>query len=287
MNNNGHDLQLSELIALRPSARRLSFHHRNKANATLGGAYYSHFRGRGMDFDEVRLYQAGDDLRHLDWRVTARRQVPHTKIFREERERPIYLLVDFRASMYFGTRVAFKSVIAAKIASLLSWAAIESGDRVGAVLVTAAGPIILRPQARQKGALLILKQLAELTTHEPSDYESSALPLLESFGVLQQVVRPNGLVFIVSDFQGINASDLTVLQSVAVKQQLVSMMVYDPLEENLPTGALYFCPPGKATECSLFSRSESALSSTISRQSECLSIMASCSWGTVGYCAYR
>jgi uncharacterized protein (DUF58 family) len=237
--SNGHDLPLSELIALRSSVRGLSFDHRQKANATLGGAYYSQFRGRGMDFDEVRLYQPGDDLRHLDWRVTARRQLPHTKVFREERERPIYLLVDLRSTMYFGTRVAFKSVVAAKIAALLSWAAVESGDRVGAVLVGSEGPVILRAQARQKGALVILQQLAEFSMKQPTHYESDTLPLLESFRTLQKVVRPNGLVFIISDFQGIHVSDLSILQSVVDKQQLMSIMVYDALEEKLPTEGVY------------------------------------------------
>lgn len=238
MHHNGHDLQLSELLALRSSARKLSFYHRNKANATQSGNYRSHFRGRGMDFDEVRLYQPGDDIRHLDWRVTARRQVPHTKIFREERERPIYLLVDFRSTMYFGTRVAFKSVIAAKIAALLSWVAVETGDKVGAILVTPQKPIILRPEARHRGALVLLQALTTRSAQRPDYYESNTLALLESFELLHQIVRPNGMVFVISDFYGINASDLNTLQSIAKKQQLISLMIYDSLEENLPTQGL-------------------------------------------------
>jgi uncharacterized protein (DUF58 family) len=235
----GHNISLSELVALRACARSIVFHQRSKANATLGGAYYSHFRGRGMDFDEVRLYQPGDDLRSVDWRVTARRNVPHTKVYREERERPVYLVVDFRPAMYFGTRVAFKSVIAAKIAALLSWAAIESGDRVGAVLMTVKGPVILHPQGRQKGALLILKQLAELTSQQPNDYNTDTQIVADTLGMLQQVARPNGLVFMISDFQGINSTELSALQFIARKQQLFSIMVYDALEAALPEGGQY------------------------------------------------
>ncbi len=238
MHHNGHDLQLAELLALRSSARKLSFYHRNKANATQSGNYRSHFRGRGMDFDEVRLYQPGDDIRHLDWRVTARRQVPHTKIFREERERPIYLLVDFRSTMYFGTRVAFKSVVAAKIAALLSWVAVETGDKVGAILVTPKKPIILRPETRHRGALMLLQELTKMSTQKPQCYEPNTLALLESFDLLHHIVRPNGMVFVISDFYGIHASDLNTLQTIAKKQQLMSLMVYDSLEENLPTQGL-------------------------------------------------
>lgn len=230
----GHDIQLNELVALRASAGGVTFHHRRKVNATLGGAYKSHYRGRGMDFDEVRLYQPGDDLRSVDWRVTARRNTPHTKVYREERERPVYIVVDFRSSMYFGTRVAFKSVIAAKIAAILSWIAVESGDRIGALLITPTGSIILRPQARQKAALVILKKLADLTQQQPHHYHVGQEVVADSFKMLTQVLRPNGLVFLISDFQGIDASTLSGLQYNPQKQQLVSVMVYDALEETLP-----------------------------------------------------
>jgi len=234
MSSGGHDIQLHELVALRSCARGMVFRHRSKVNATLGGAYYSHHRGRGMDFDEVRLYQPGDDLRSVDWRVTARRNMPHTKVFKEERERPIYIVVDFRSSMYFGTRVAFKSVVAAKIAAIMSWAAVEAGDRVGALFITTTGSIILRPQPRQKAALMILKKMADLTQRQPEHYHSSVEVVVDSFKMLTQVIRPNGLVFLISDFQGIDAVTLSVLQTIAQKQQLVSVMVYDALEESLP-----------------------------------------------------
>lgn len=230
----GYDIQLNELVALRTPARGVAFRHHRKVSATLGGAYYSNHRGRGMDFDEVRLYQPGDDLRSVDWRVTARRNTPHTKVYKEERERPIYIVVDFRSTMYFGTRVAFKSVIAAKIAAILSWVAVESGDRVGALLITPTGSIILRPQARQKAALVIIKKLADVTQQQPHHYQLGAEVVVDSFKMLTQVIRPNGLVFLISDFQGIDVSTLSVLQNIAQKQQLVSVMVYDALEETLP-----------------------------------------------------
>ena len=120
---------LQSLIALRGEARRLDIAPRGKVLATRSGGHLSRFRGRGVEFDESRVYQPGDDPRNMDWRVTARAAQPHVKLFREERERPVWLLVDMGPRMRFGTRIAFKSVIAAHAAALLAWAAVDQGDR--------------------------------------------------------------------------------------------------------------------------------------------------------------
>ncbi len=102
--------------------------------AQQSGAYLSAFKGRGMEFEEARPYQPGDDIRNLDWRVTARTGKPHTKLFREERERPILLWVDYRNTMFFATKGVYKSVIAARAAALLAWSAHHHGDRVGGII---------------------------------------------------------------------------------------------------------------------------------------------------------
>ena len=118
-----------------------------------GGGYVSPYRGRGMEFEEVRAYQPGDDIRNMDWRVTARTGRPHTKLFREERERPVLFLVDLGPSMAFGTRVAFKSVVAARAAALLAWAARDNGDRIGGIVFAGKRHRELRPAARERGML--------------------------------------------------------------------------------------------------------------------------------------
>ena len=130
----GVRLTIDELLALRREAMALDLSSNYRVSSTLAGGYRSKFRGRGMDFDEVRLYQPGDDIRNIDWRVTARTGKPHTKLFREERERPVFLLLDQSKHLFFGSRVAFKSVIAARAASLLIWASITAGSRIGGVL---------------------------------------------------------------------------------------------------------------------------------------------------------
>ncbi len=120
---------------MRLSARNIKLDSRLYAIAETAGNRQSRFRGRGIDFQESRNYQPGDDIRTMDWRVTARTGRPHTKVFQEERERPIIIVIDCNPSMFFGTRVAFKAVIAARLAALIAWAAIRNGDRIGAVSV--------------------------------------------------------------------------------------------------------------------------------------------------------
>ena len=141
----GIRLTIDELLALRREALALDLSSNYRVSSTLAGGYRSKFRGRGMDFDEVRLYQPGDDIRNIDWRVTARTGKPHTKLFREERERPLFLLLDQSKHLFFGSRVAFKSVIAARAASLLIWASITAGSRIGAVLFDDSGHLEHRP----------------------------------------------------------------------------------------------------------------------------------------------
>ena len=151
---------LPDLIALRGQARRLDLAPRGLVLATRAGGHLSRFRGRGMEFDESRRYQPGDDPRHMDWRVTARAGAPHVKLFREERERPVWLLVDLGPSMRFGTRVAFKSAVAAQAAALLGWAAVERGDRVGGLIFDETRRLERRPAARSSGLLPLLEGLA-------------------------------------------------------------------------------------------------------------------------------
>ncbi len=127
------------------------------------GGYLSGFKGRGMDFEEVRAYQPGDDVRLIDWRVTARTGKPFTKIFHEERERPVFIVVDLSATMFFGTKTAFKSVIAAKVAALIAWAAVKNGDRVGGIFYGGENCHELRPKSRNRGVLPFLKLLCEAT----------------------------------------------------------------------------------------------------------------------------
>ena len=134
LNPRGAYTELAALLRCRFSAQDLKLFAHQPARSILSGGERTRCRGRGMDFEEVRLYQPGDDIRSIDWRVTARTQVAHTKIFREERERPVFMLVDQRSPLFFGSTRCFKSVLAAHIAALLGWAALANGDRLGALV---------------------------------------------------------------------------------------------------------------------------------------------------------
>lgn len=149
---------LDDLIRLSHPAAGLSLA-RPTVRALQSGQYLSAFKGRGMEFDETRPYAQGDDVRHLDWRVTARTGKPHTKLFREERERPVLLSVDYRASMRFATRGMFKSVMAARLAALVAWSALRHGDRIGGQIFSEAGRRELRPEHGQRAVLRWLEAL--------------------------------------------------------------------------------------------------------------------------------
>jgi len=233
---NGADIDLASLIALRQEAGRLDIAPRGKVLATRSGGHVSRFRGRGMEFDESRVYQPGDDPRNMDWRVTARSGRPHVKLFREERERPLWLLADSGPSMRFGTRVAFKSVIAARAAALLGWAAADQGDRIGGLVFDETRHFERRPAARTRGLLPLLKALAE----DPIPGEDGGYGSLAAAAEhLVQLVRPGSLVFLLSDFAGLRREDGAWLARLGCGNEVVLVHIYDALEATAPPAGRY------------------------------------------------
>ena len=157
----GAHVELDDLIAMRFPARQLRLARRNRALSALAGPNKSNFRGRGIEFEEVRNYQPGDDIRSIDWRVTARTGSAHTKLFQEERERPVLVAVDQRSNMFFGSSHCFKSVLAAQLAGLLAWSALDAGDRVGGLVFNGATHRELRPRRSRKAVLALRAGIAE------------------------------------------------------------------------------------------------------------------------------
>jgi len=205
------------------------------------GAYVSHFRGRGMEFDESRPYQPGDDPRSIDWRVTARSTTAYTKLFREERERPVLVMVDLRSNMHFATRGCFKSVNASRAAALLSWAAHHRGDRLGGLIFGDTIHRELKPRLGRQAALRFLHELAEhpnWETHEHHENGDREAPLTMAMASLRRVARPGSLVVIVSDFLGMTRAAQSYLSSVARHNEVLAVFLSDPLERELP-------PPGR------------------------------------------
>lgn len=226
-------ISLKTLLDLAKPAASLNLHRLN-IRAQQSGGYLSHFKGRGMEFDEARLYQPGDDIRSIDWRVTARTGKTHTKLFREEREKPVFISVDNRSAMQFATRGVFKSVQAKKLAGLLAWAANAQGDRIGGQLFSDTYCKEIKPQNGKHSVLHFLNTLT--LADQPSE---NSFNLVQAFARLSQHARPGSLVYIVSDFRGINDQAENFLLKLAEHCHVVLVFVYDPLEKGLPTQGRY------------------------------------------------
>lgn len=226
--------QLDNLLASRFLAQELSLGGKSPSRSLLAGNVRTRYRGRGMDFEEVRLYQPGDDIRSIDWRVTARTQVPHTKLYREERERPLLLAIDQRASMFFGSRQCFKSVLACHIASTLGWAAVNQGDRLGGVIFSDVHARDLRPGRSKHAQLELIHQLlafnSQLTSPLPA---ANAIPLAERLGDLRRLCKPGSALFIISDFHDMNEACERELFMLSRHADVTLIHLYDPLEQHL------------------------------------------------------
>jgi uncharacterized protein (DUF58 family) len=202
-----------------------------RVNSLQTGAYVSRFRGRGMEFDESRPYQPGDDPRSIDWRVTARSTTAYTKLFREERERPVLVAVDLRSNMHFATRGCFKSVNASRAAALLAWAAHHRGDRLGGLIFGDRSHRELKPRLGRRSALRFLHELAEHQDWQQRDPGvESGDAITQAMSALRRVARPGSLVVVISDFTGFS--------SVARHSEVLAVFMNDPIERELP-------PPGR------------------------------------------
>ena len=242
----GAYVALEDLIALRFPARQLRLGRRNRALSVLAGPNKSNFRGRGIDFEEVRSYQPGDDIRSIDWRVTARTGSAHTKLFREERERPVLVAVDQRSSMFFGSSHCFKSVLAAQLSSLLAWSALDAGDRVGGLVFNGASHQEIRPRRSRKTVLALLSQVAQYNRALPLDAPATN-GFTEILGKLRRIVRPGSSLFIISDFRGAQDEQAREqLFQMAQHIEITAIACTDPLEADLPKAGHYAVTDGKA-----------------------------------------
>ncbi|HEY2036933.1 MAG TPA: DUF58 domain-containing protein [Steroidobacteraceae bacterium] len=236
---------LEELLALRGAAHGLSLRSRKAARAAMLGEHASAQRGRGLEFQEVRPYVAGDDPRNIDWRVTARRGRPHTKLFREEREQSVWLLVDLQPGLFFGTRHQLKSALAVRAAALLAWVASLGGDRVGSVIANgSAQPRILAARARQAGVLPLLEALLEAQPKAPA--QPAPLALEDGLRALLPLARPGSQILAISDFAGLRDEAASLWTALAAHSDLRLFWVTDALEEQgLPNGRFRGGLPGR------------------------------------------
>jgi len=226
---------LAELLELRALAQRLMLPTHRPSRAASVGQHLSVHRGRGLELQEVRAYVPGDDPRSIDWRVTARRGRPHTKLFREERERPVWLLVDLQPGTFFGTRCQLKSALIVRAAAVLAWTAALGGDRVGAIVSTGSAARVLAPRSREAGVLPLLGVLEQLQPRAPAPPAPQGLN--EALRLLTPLARPGSLSLLVSDFAGIDAQTEPLWWALAARGEGRLFQVTDPLERHgLPDG---------------------------------------------------
>lgn len=212
---------------------------RGRILSRQSGDYQSPFRGRGMEFDESRLYQPGDDIRNIDWRVTARTGKTHTKLFREERERPVFVWLDLRRPMHFATRGRYKSALAAQLGALVAWSALHNGDRVGGVIFSEQEHHELKPQRGKAAVLRLINRIVNdpswTLPPTPAADTHSLEPALQR---LRRVARPGSLVFLISDFRQLDAQAEIPLARLCQHNEVAMLFVHDRLEQELP-------PPGR------------------------------------------
>ena len=211
----------------------------NSVKAQMSGGHLSSFRGRGMEYYESRPYQPGDDIRSIDWRVTARSGQTHTKIYREERERPVLLWLDLTRSMFFGTQVCFKSVLASRLAALLAWSSVQHGDRLGYLVFSEQQHIEFRPTRGRRAVMQFIQQLvAHPAWDQQQDTNREAQAGLHALKRLRQVTRPGSLLLLLSDFRFLDDGWRGQLVELARHNDVVMLRCFDPLESALP-------PPGR------------------------------------------
>ena len=215
-----------ETKELLKKVRKIEIKTRRLSNHIFSGEYHSHFKGRGMTFSEVRKYQFGDDIRDIDWNVTAKLNAPHIKIFEEERQLTMMLLVDVSKSESFGTRIQQKRDLITELCAVLAFSAIQNNDKVGVIFFTDQIELFIPPK---KGKSHILRIIRELIEFKP---KSSGTNVSEALRFLSSVVKKRCIVFALSDFQDV-AYDKN-LKIVSSKHDLTALRIIDPAEEKLP-----------------------------------------------------
>jgi len=229
-------VDLEQLIALEQKGRKVSLLPRQPVHSLLSGRYASRMRGRGLNFEEIRDYRSGDDVRSIDWKVTARLQSPHVRVFDEERDRQGLLVVDQRLSMFFGTRRAMKSVTAAEIAAVVAWRILSVGDRVGGIVFNDRSIEEVRPQRSRRIVLQYLTKLAEQNQAlgVGRGITRDATMLNRALDRIRRVAPHDATVVIFSDFDGADETTRHAIAALAAHNTVIAVLIHDPSQSELP-----------------------------------------------------
>jgi uncharacterized protein (DUF58 family) len=236
-----------DLIRLQHQVSGFSFLPKQPITSLLSGRHASRLRGRGLNFEEIRRYLPGDDIRSMDWKVTARTKKPHTRVYTEERDRPAILVVDQRLSMFFGSQVAMKSVTAAETAALAAWRAMSMGDRVGALVFNDTDISEIKPHRSRKSVTHVLQTVTQYnhTLKIDAGIKTSPEMLNQVLKKVMHLAKHDYLVCIISDLNGANSETERLVSLIAGHNDLIVCLMYDQLETQLPKGGTLVVSDGE------------------------------------------
>ena len=240
-------IDLDDLIALEYRGRNVSFLPRQPVHSLLSGRFASRMRGRGLNFEEIRDYRSGDDVRSIDWKVTARLQKPHVRVFNEERDRQALLVVDQRLSMFFGSRLSMKSVTAAQAAAIGAWRILAAGDRVGGVVFNDRNVAEVRPQRSRRNVLALLDRLVEQNQALGVGRGIVGDPAMlnRALDRARRLAPHDSTVVVVSDFDGADDATHRLVSGLSRHNSVVALLVHDPLQSELPPSAQMIVTDGE------------------------------------------
>jgi uncharacterized protein (DUF58 family) len=226
---------LRALVRLRYTAQGFSYLPRRSVRSLLSGRKRSRLRGRGLDFDELRHYRPGDDIRTMDWRVTNRTGKPHVRVYTEERDRPVIAIVDQRLPMFFGSQHKMKSVVAAEVAAITAWRVLEVGDRIGAILFNDERCMEVKPTRSERKVMGWLGDLADMNNElsVTPGRNSNPAALAQALQLLESSIGHDYLVVLISDFYGWDAQALKIIRSISQHNDIICSLIFDPLERDI------------------------------------------------------
>lgn len=247
---------LGELLDMEHLARNFSLlAKKQKVSSIMGGKHASKLRGRGLDFEEVRQYVKGDDIRNIDWKVTARTKVTHTRVYSEEKEKPALIVVDQTSAMFFGSKKRTKAVVAAELAALTAFRVLKEGDRVGGVVFADNGIDILMPKRDRRNILRFLERIVsrnhELVSSSDSQYENH---LNEAMMRIRNLVTHDFLIVVISDFHRYSPKVMKFIAQMRQHNDVILAKVTDPLERDIPQ--MQFVAGNKDTQITIDGKSK-------------------------------
>lgn len=227
--NDGVTLTLDDLLSASVSGSRIAA---QLSDGWRTGIHLSRKKGRGMEFAEVRPYMVGDDVRNMDWKITARTGKPHTKLYREERDRSVYILLDLSPEMYFGSQGQLKSRLASLVAAAVAWHALKSGDKIGGLILRGEQAIIQSPVSHRKGVLLWLKKIIDSYTMGLQEHQPT-IDMTTGLNTLGNMLRPGARLIVISDFYRLSQKAFLMIRFLRKRHEVNLIQIFDALERRI------------------------------------------------------